>query len=295
MKDFLIKISKYSFIAFILVNILSYFSLFMLSKSEFYKPSYLVNHFDKNSQFDMVVLGSSRGLTTIDTKRFDKLMKSKSVNLSVDDTSLPSHFLMLKHFFANGFKAKRVVLTLDTQSFLKSDKVLNDNDYRFAPFLFKNYTHNYYSEYEKENFKKLSLSRYFPVIGVSYYNVELFIPSIYSVFDSKKRNRFDEFGNYTYPKRVFSFSGKTKDEFRVVSNPLLLEMKKMCDAHQASLVIYIAPIRGKRIHITTELAVRLINHSNILDEDQYYYDVIHVNDEGRKLATDKLAKELRKI
>lgn len=294
MKKFLLNIVKNGLIALLVINGIAYLSLKLLSKSEFYKPSYLVNHFDEGEQFDYILLGSSRALTTINTKQLDELNGTKGVNLSIDDTSLPSHLLMLKHFFNKGFSTKQVILNVDTQSFNTSAKNINNNDYRFAPFLFDEAIHEYYSDYENEGVKKLTYSKYMPFLSVAYYNAELFFPSIYSLIDDTRRNRFDEKGNYTYPENTFQFKGERKISNVNINNPLLQEVKELCDKNNVSLVLYIAPIRNYTINASTEIDVQLINHSGVINDDQLYYDLAHVNHKGRVVASSLLAKELKK-
>lgn len=294
MKKFLFNIIKNGLIVLLVINLIAYLSLHLLSKSEFYKPSYLVNHFEKGEQFDYILLGSSRGLTTINTAQLDELNGTRGVNLSIDDTSLPSHFLMLKHFLNKGFATKKVILNIDTQSFNTSTKNINNNDYRFAPFLFDKDIHQYYSDYENEGVRKLTYSKYLPFLSVAYYNAELFFPSVYSLIDNTRRNRFDDMGNYTYPENTFQFRGERLVSKVMIDNPLIQEVKKLCDKNDITLILYIAPIRNYAIDASTAVDVQLINHSGSIDDNQLYYDLAHVNHRGREVATSLLAKALKK-
>ena len=98
MKKFIFKILVFGILFMVLANFLSYLVLFQLKKSNFYKPQFLANGvFQKN--FDYVVLGSSTGLTTLDTKIIDSITGKKGLNISLDDSSLSSHYLMLQHFY----------------------------------------------------------------------------------------------------------------------------------------------------------------------------------------------------
>lgn len=292
MKEFLLKITKLLFVAFMLVNVISYVSLFCLSKSEFYKPSYLVNHFDDSTNFDYIVLGSSRGLTTINTNSIDNRLNTKGVNLSIDDTGLLTHSLMLTHFFENNFQTKKVILTLDRSFFEEKRMNVSDNDYRFLPFVTNDYVSDYYLKYENTQINKLYYSKFFPFLGVSYYNLELFFPSLITFFNSHRHNRFDEYGNYQYPDQKFNSIKELDVGNMNISNIKLLEFKKLCLRNNAELIIYIAPIYNTELNIGTSLDIEIINHASLLKTADNFYDVIHVNRKGREIATTALMKDI---
>jgi len=294
MKKFIFKIIKLSFVAFILINGISYLSLYLLSKSEFYKPSYLVNHFKNHTEFDYIILGSSRGLTTINTNLIDDKLKIKGVNLSIDDTGLPTHSLMLTHFFENGFKTKKVILTLDKAFFSEANVGVGDNDYRFLPFVTNDYVSTYYSKYENKQIKKLSYSKYFPFLGVSYYNLELFFPSLLTVFNSQRHNRFDNNGNYQYPNQILNSSKGVSIDNVNINNPMLLELRELCLSNNSELIIYIAPIYNTQFNIGTSLDIEVVNHASLLKSADNFYDIIHVNQKGREIATAALMEHLNK-
>ena len=294
MKKFIFKIFKLSFIAFVLINMVSFMSLYLLSKSEFYKPSYLVNHFEKTTKFDYVILGSSRGLTTINTNLIDDKLKTKGVNLSIDDTGLSTHSLMLTHFFENGFKAQKVILTLDSAFFSESNVAVGDNDYRFLPFVTNDYVSDYYSKYENSQIKKLSYSKYVPFFGVSYYNLELFFPSLLTVFNPQRHNRFDDNGNYQYPNQTLNSIKSVSVDNVSINNPMLLDLKRLCSRNNTELIIYIAPMFNTKLNINTSLDVKVVNHVNLIKEGGSFYDVIHVNQRGREIATAALMKYINK-
>ena len=95
MKQFLKSIGLYGLISFLFFNGIAFLCLFFLSKSSFYKPSFVKNGVVNNS-FDYVVLGSSTGLTTLDTKLIDSVTGMKGLNISMDDIN--------NDFFNTSFK-----------------------------------------------------------------------------------------------------------------------------------------------------------------------------------------------
>ena len=108
MKLFLSKIFVYFIGIFFLLNLISFLILENLSNSEFYKPQFIKNY-NERSEFDYVVLGSSLGLTTLNTKEIDKYFNYSGLNISMDDSYLNSHYLMLQHFYESNKKTKKLI------------------------------------------------------------------------------------------------------------------------------------------------------------------------------------------
>jgi hypothetical protein len=156
MKKFLLNIFINALVAFILLNAIAWSSLYFLRNSSFYKPEFLT-HEVKETNFDYIIIGSSIGLTTLNTVLIDSITNKKGLNLSIDDTAISSNFLMLQHFFEQGKQAKYCVLAVSYWDLSIKNPVLNDNDYRFLPFFNENYVYDYYQNLETGYFKPLTL------------------------------------------------------------------------------------------------------------------------------------------
>lgn len=288
MKKFLLHILKYGLIVFIGINAIAWLNLYFLRNSSFYKPSFLT-HEVKQSHFDYVIIGSSIGLTTLDTKQIDSLTNKKGINLSIDDTAISSNYLMLQHFFKQGKKTQFCVLALSHWDLAIEHPVLNNNDYRFLPFVSNDYVSDYYQNCEKGYFKPLTLSQYMPAFGVCYYNTEAFYTSIVAAIQPNKKNRFDENGNYFYPetaevpeKELTAIELKWK-------NPYIQKISDLCKENNTQLIIYQAPIYKTTI-INHNAKYPFINHSAILNDKLFFYDNIHVNYKGKNVSSALFAK-----
>lgn len=294
MKKFLRKIIFYSVICLLLLEAISFTSLYFLKNASFYKPSYLLNNYKPNDEIDYIILGSSRGLTTLNTNSIDKNLNTKGINLSMDDTDLKTHLLMFKHFVNNGYKTKHCILTLDKQNFKQTSKTLGNNDYRFIPFSNSYYVKEHYKSYETNRLKLLYNSFWNPILALSYFNLELLPPSIISLLKPKFRNRFDTTGNYTYPNsKKISIHKKINTLNKTITNPLINELNNICIEHNIKLHIYIAPYYKKNINLYKS-NYSIINHSNITKNHLYFYDNIHVNKNGREFVTEAFTKEFKK-
>ena len=169
-------LKRIAFILLIFIStsfVISYGSLWALRQSSFYKPSFLVNDITEK-QFDYIVLGSSTGLATLNTKVMDSVLQTNGLNLSMDDTALSSQYLMLQHFLAQGKTTKFIILAPSASSFDANNLNLSDNDYRFLPYINTNYVSDYYGQYASQSAHLLRLSKWMPILGLSYFNVHTF-------------------------------------------------------------------------------------------------------------------------
>jgi len=264
---------------------ISAISLWSLRQSSFYKPSFLVNDI-KEKKFDYIILGASTGLTTLNSRVIDSVLLTNGINLSMDDTALSSQYLMLQHFLAQGKTTKFCVLAPSVSSFDTENKNISDNDYRFLPFINTNYVSDYFEAYSSKSAQLISNSKYLPMLGVSYFNAEIFYPSLLSFMNPKKRNRFDNKGNYTYPAR--QNEDKQIIEFKTLpvyfKNNYLEKIEDLCKLHNVELICYLSPINAKKV-VTENLDYKIINHSNILKNTSFFYDDIHVNYKGRQVSS----------
>lgn len=293
MKKFLITTLGYLFLIFLLGNVIAIISGYFLSKSYFYKPDFIVNHFAPNTHFNYILAGSSRGLTTINTVKVDEELGIKGLNLSTDDTGLPSQFLMIQHYFESGFSADYCILTLDLGHIEVSGKELNNNDYRFISFSDRNYVNEYLNTYETGIIRPLTWSNYIPILAFSFYNMELFWPSGMAAIKPKYTNRFDFNGNYSYPnlelpEQYSHIKWETLD--KTIKNPIIKEIEVYLKRNNSKLVIYIAPYYGTKIKIKNSEDFQVINHSASLPTSNYFFDTDHVNNVGKSKATDLFIK-----
>lgn len=293
MRKFITKIALYTFFILLIGNGIAFLSLYVLGKSQLYKNQFVKNGV-KEKHFDYVVLGSSTGLTTLDTKLIDKTLNTSGLNISMDDTSLSSHYLMLQYFLSLGKTTDQLILCVTPGDLQNPVNELNNNDYRFLTEVQDTLVYNYYDKMEQNGLKVLTYSKFMPILGVSYYNNELFYPSIYAFLKPTKRNRFDEKGNYTYPQIANHIE---KGIFTNIEtsclNPSFLKIKKLCKEKGIDLIVYQSPIHRKNVIFPNTKDFKIINHSTILPVE-LFYDNIHVNSKGRTFCTLAFCKELSK-
>lgn len=289
MKKFLTQVAVYLAVIVFLGSVISWVAGYFLANSYFYKPDFIVNYLPPASHFNYVLAGSSRGLTTINTVEVDDKLGLKGFNLSMDDTGLPSQFLMIQHYFESGNSADYCVLTLDLGHMEESEKKLSDNDYRFVSYSDRPYVQEHYQTYEKGIIRPLAISRYLPVFAFSQYNMELFWPAGLAMLMPRYTNRFDLNGNYSYPETQLvpdrSDIEWSKIE-KTIQNPILEDLKSYLTSKNCKLVLYIAPYFGTDVSIREPIGYSVINHSAALRTPDYFFDKDHVNNLGKVKSTE---------
>lgn len=282
-------------VIFLITNTFSWVSLKIMKSSSFYKPGFLINDV-KEKDLDYIIIGASTGLTTLNTKVIDSVSDLSGINLCMDDTSLPTHYLMLEHYINSGKSVKMCILSPSAFSYSKPIEKLSDNDHRFLPFISNNYVQEHYNNFKGRQARILEVSKWLPVAGVSYYNVELFYPSLLSILNKKKRNRFDAKGNYTYPvvKRILLEKSDRKDLNLNLRNPYLQKIKELCDKNNIKLICYLSPMENTTVKLA-DSNFHFINHSSELLDRKYFYDEIHVNSLGRGIISEVFAQNLKQL
>lgn len=293
MKKFLKHIGLIIASTFIIANLLSYASLWAMRRGSFYKPSFLINEV-KQQHFDYVILGASTGLTTLNTSVIDSINHSKGINLSMDDTNLASQYLMLEHFLSEGKTTKYCIVAPSNPSYDHVNDRLSDNDYRFLPFVNEPHVYSYYDQFREDRANRLLLSKWLPVIGVSYYNAEIFYSSLLSFVNPQRKNRFDARGNYEYP--FIKFKDSVLHDFEPVKikfkNTYLKKIKELCDSKNIQLICYLSPMMDTLV-LEESSQYKIINHSDFLKNAHYFNDAIHVNSLGNRIVSAQFANDFQ--
>ncbi len=284
----------YGLASFIVLNLIAFLSLYFLGNSCFYKQQFVKNGV-KNKSFDYVVLGSSTGLTTLDTKLIDSITSKTGLNISIDDSGLSSHFLMLQEFYASGKKTDLLVLSVMPDDLENKKPQINNNDYRFMPDLWDENVSVFFKEIEGKDKWIYTTSNYFPIVGTSYFNSELFFPGILSIIQPKKRNLFDDKGNYSYPinRKVINSPDLNSKVINVnLYNPYLYKIIDFCHSNDIKLLLYQSPMLN--VNFKFPQNIKILNHSSLFNSSDLFFDYIHVNKKGRKICSEQFSIFLNK-
>lgn len=296
MRKFILKSILYLVLVVVIVNFLAILGLWSLRKSEFFKTTYLINHFEKEQAFDLTVFGSSRSLSALDTKLIGDSLSGTAINFSMVYSSLPSSLLMLKHFYHQGYTSKWVVVSIDLPDFEESKTVISENDYVFIPYAKDPHIRDYFAQYEEGVLKPIYTTKYFPALSFSYYNMELLPPAIQALIKPNYRYRFDDKGNYQYPDYLSLTEMPEPRHFETaLSNPILQEIQELAEANGSKLVVYIAPYLRDNIKVKDNSPYTVINHARLLNDPAYFFDYIHVVTRGKQVASEAFVEDFNRI
>jgi len=232
----------------------------LLRRSNLFKSTFVFNEL-KDKTLDYVIIGSSRGLTTLNSKLIDSLTGLSGFNASTDGGGIATNILMLQHLIHNNVKFKYCVFTLDAIGIADNTYQFSKNTYRFVPFCNETYIQETMAKFEdckeKSNFRA---SRFYPGFTVFENNKTLLSGAVKALINPKVRNRYDEKGNYTYPlgnekNKTISFDTMIFPKYGSVYN----DIQNICTKNKIELITYIAPLGGKFLKIPN--TKNLINHS----------------------------------
>ncbi len=266
----------------------------LIKRSNLFKSTFVYNEL-KDKTLDYVIIGSSRGLTTLNSKLIDSLTGMSGFNASTDGGGIATNILMLQHLIHNNVKFKYLVFTLDAIGIADNTYQFSKNTYRFVPFCNETYIQETMAKFEdckeKSNFRA---SRFFPGFTVFENNKTLLSGAVKALINPKIRNRYDEKGNYTYPlgsplDKFITFDTTVFTRFGNVYD----DLQKICTENNIELVTYIAPIEGQFLKVP--YTKNLINHSDLLNNSKFFADGLHVNPIGRQMATTEFANVFAKM
>jgi hypothetical protein len=283
LKEFAIKFFGVLFA----LQIISALFLFFLGKGVFYKPQFLNNRF-KNVSLDYYLIGSSTGLTTLNTALIDQELGINGINASMDDTDLSVHLMMIKEFLQDNPPPKKIILCINPWDINKYETDISINAYRFLTYPYSSHIKDYFKEKDKTSLGILKNACWIPFAAVMYFNKELIFPALVSIVKPSYRNRFDEKGNYSYPdNKEMVYSDSLIQQYSYdINSKYFFQIVELCNRKKMDLVVYQSPIAAESV-VNNNLpgVLKFINHSDYISNPNFFYDGIHVNSLGREACT----------
>ena len=71
-------------------------------------------------------------------------------------------------------------------------------------------------------------------------------------------------------------------------------MKELCELNNIKLVCYFSPMKDRKVVVNTT-KYTIINHSDKLKNELYFYDIIHVNYKGRQVSSEYFANAFKAL
>ncbi len=299
MKKFIYKSLLFCVAVFVVLNAISWIVLEIHRNASLFKPSFVTNQI-AGETFDYIILGSSVGYTGVNANVIDSITMMNGINLAMDGTNALTQSAMLTHFLNSGCRTKYCILALDEgrSNILRDDFCMND--FQFLPFISNKSIYNIYRNREKalggSYFR--TLTGYIPMLGVTYYNAQIFYSSLLAIMNPDRRHHFDKKGVGQYPNgHTFDIDNiEFSEEVVEITNSSILDIKQICLNNNIEIIYYLPPKFNCISTVEDNDKISIINfRDRFNDNHTYFYDAVHLNVAGRdKISTD-LASELMLI
>lgn len=269
---------------------------YVFKKGYYTKIQWLYNK--QAQEYDFAINGSSRAFTTLDLSKIEERTGKKGINISVDGSSIPDQFLMLKIFLHNKNTIKKLYLQIDPFS-SNTEEIFDFAIPKFFPYLKEDIVFDHFKQFGYE----WSAYRYIPFYRYAKYNT-LWGPHEVLIDQFKILPQdFDQYGDFFYPNidykgpvklrhLTFDLNGKYR---------FLNEIISLCRQQRIELVLFTAPVADiiidadyhrntiKFMEMMKSKGVAYYNYGNLYGNDpENFYNEIHLNKRGAENFTDYL-------
>ncbi|TDQ12000.1 hypothetical protein [Pedobacter metabolipauper] len=255
----------------------------------------------KDQKFDYAIHGSSRAFTTIDIPQIGDSTGKKGINISVDGSSIPDQYLMLKLFLLKNNTVKKLYLQVDPFS-SDMEEVFEFAVPKFFPYIKDDVVFDHFKQFGKEWYAY----RYIPFYRYAKYNTLWGIHEVINDKFSVLPQDFDQFGDFFYPNvnykapeklRHMTFDLKGKYKFL----NLIIDL---CKQYNIKLILFTAPVADIIIdndyknnavafgNLMKSKGVAYYNYGDLYGNDpKMFFNEIHLSKSG---ATD-FTKQIMEI
>ncbi len=289
MKQFFIYIVKIFFAIAISAIVLDLAYSYVYLKTE--KRNKIVNIYNtKSKNFDIVILGSSRANNHFVTQLFnDKGLKS--FNYGMSGSSLEESVLMLKLMLERNYKMKNIIVEVDLN--LSSNGFSEGTRARFMPYL---HYSNVIKQHYKNRIPNFNTLYYVPFYRYVNYEAKIGFREMFFSAINKKSNDLDQFGYYPLLSQTNDMKYDLSKR-KPIRNVAFDEMKQICKKNNINLIAITTPICQNTVNFNyfkqiKEVYPEVRNYEQVIQEDRYFSSCGHLNNEGAKLFTQYIIKDL---
>ena len=229
----------------------------------------------KNKKFDIVFLGNSRVLNSIDVKSLSELSKKSIINLGNDNSGIVEFDLMLNLFFSNNNRGNHLIIELD-QGVL--NEIEGKSRHLFSPFNRKHFSIKYFSDFL--NYFKFNFD-----LGIVNASLSLLKPN-YSPYDISGGDVINRTYLDNSRKACYRYNDKLPEELKALIN--------FAHTHFEKITIITAPYYGVDLACedNREDFKKLLKNNNLnyidfteffLGKKEYFFDNRHLNSKGAKI------------
>jgi len=253
------------------------------------KVSYVLSINDK--YIDYIFLGSSRVDNNIDAAVIETITGKKALNLGVQEAKLDDYFLMLQLLKKQNITAKIIFIQVDyIYNMDGSSEILKSY---LMPYMEDEVISTYIKERDS-NYYKL---KYLPFYKYLVYDYKLGFREHFNTFINKKsklnlENGYDaKYGNVSSTLQA-SLPKTINKESKTIT-----AINEFAKDNNIKVVYFMAPFcfDTKNKDFSRKLKQKipgLLDYSQLFSEDNYFYNCSHLNNQGAKEFSKKVALDI---
>lgn len=267
---------------------------YVFKKGYYTKIQWLYNK--EAQEYDYAINGSSRAYTTLDLSKIEQRTGKKGINISVDGSSIPDQYLMLKIFIQNKNRIKKLYLQIDPFS-SDTEEIFDFAIPKFFPYLKDEIVFDHFKQFGYEWYAY----RYIPFYRYAKYNT-LWGPHEVLIDHFKiLPHDFDEYGDYFYPNIDYKAPKKLRHlTFDLNSRfKFLNEIITLCKQNHIQLILFTAPVADiiidKEYHQNIISFTEMMKSKGVLyynygdlygNNPENFYSEIHLSGNGALKFTE---------
>jgi hypothetical protein len=265
--------------------------------------------FEGHTNYDAIILGSSRAESQIQPETIDSIFNSNTYNLGIPGSDITHQLAFLKTYLAQHPIPKRLILSIDIYGYTAGNEVSELKDYnRYFPYLNNSV---FYSEMKQINKAYFAFKNFVPY-SLAFDHHDEMLNNVLRGYFHYSNNTLKYEKGFVIPPELYDKQYQYKmDTVKILSLPSASAWKAyekintICESKGIELIIVLIPVHHtlyKKIEneFILRKALRQIfherplldyTHSAFSDTDTLFADAMHLNHIGvmqfnRQLSAD---------
>jgi hypothetical protein len=268
--------------------------------------------FDGTTNYDALILGSSRAESQINPRTIDTVFNANTYNMGIPGSDIRHQLAFLKTYLSKHPSPKRLLLSVDIYGYASGAEVSELKDYnRYFPYLNNNV---FYSEMKQINHAYYFYKNFAPYSLAFDHDDEILNNALRGHFQYSHNTLNYEKG-FVIPPELNKVYQYKKDSTKITSLPSKAHWKayaaidSICQGKAIELIIILIPIHHTlSSNIDNELVLRKAivqlfakhpvldyTHSTFSTTDCLFSDAVHLNSSGVKQFNMQLSVDLRQF
>jgi len=243
-----------------------------------------------NKKYDVVFMGTSRANNHFVSQVFED-KGYKAFNYGISGAHLFETSLLLKLMMTNKYEIKNLVLEADLS--ICNEKRDEGTTARFMPYIHGNEIIKKHYENEADFYQIY----YLPFYRYIKFDSKIGFREVYDVAAKKPTNALHNKGYYPLISKKKGNMKNNISKLKPIKNKYYEEIKQICKQHNIKLTVVMTPMceNTKGLNYfdkVKQLYPEIHNFENVITDDKYFASCGHLNDEGAKIYTNIIIKEL---